>query len=217
MNLLFALCLMLLAMPLVVDAKSSSTSGTIYGTITVEESDWTPSGDTYSVTQVYYITKSSEYVYFNIEPVLNIEDVNILESSSAYTVVSKTDLENGSVNVLLKASNGSGVSGTKTELFTVVAKIKDPDKLECNLSYSPLSLNCLKTDGLYFDKNGKTVSEAEWNTVCGNYTPTPEDTPSDEPNPETGSVVPYIAIGGGLLAIAAVYLVSRKSNKMYKI
>lgn len=210
----FILMISILVVPMNVLAKETSKSGTIYGTITVNESDWTQSGDTYSITQVYSITKSSEYIYFNIKPVLNVGDVEIIASSSAFTIVSKTTGSDGSINVLLKATNGKGVS-TKTEAFTVVAKIVDPSKQECNLSYLPLSMACAVIDNLYFDDNGKTVTETEYNEVCGNGNTTP--TNPDEPNPETGSVIPYIAVGGGLLAIAGVYLYGRKSSKFYKI
>lgn len=210
----FIFMMAILLIPTSAWAKETSKSGTIYGTITVNESEWTQSVDTYSITQVYSITKSSEYIYFNINPVLNVGDVEIIASSSAFTIVSKTAQSDGSINVLLKATNGTGVS-TKTEAFTVVAKIIDPSKKECNLSYSPLSLACAVIDNIYFDDSGKTVTEAEYNEVCGNGNTTPNN--PDEPNPETGSVIPYIAVGGGLLAIAGVYLYSRKSSKFYKI
>lgn len=211
----FVVMMAILFIPMSVSAVETSKSGTIYGTITVNESEWTPSGDTFSITQVYSITKSSEYVYFNINPVLNVSDVEIIASSSAFTIVSKTAQSDGSVSVLLKATNGTGVS-SKTEVFTVVAKIVDPSKQECNLSYSPLSLACATIGDLYFDDNGKSVTESEFNAACGSGVPTVPINP-DEPNPQTGSVIPYIAVGGGLLAIAAVYLYSRKSRKFYKL
>ena len=70
-------------------------------------------------------------------------------------------------------------------------------------------------EGIPLDDNGNAISEEEYNQVCGNTT-TPGDN-NDVPSPETGSVVPYIAIGGGLLAIVAVYFFSKRSNKVYKI
>jgi len=213
----FIVMFMILFIPVVVDAAEVSRENTIYGTITVDESEWSQSGDTYSFTQVFYITKSTEYVYFNIKPVLNVTDVQIVASSSAFKVVSQKTLDDGSVNVLLKANNSAGVNNTKTEVFTVVAKIVDPSKLECNLSYSPLSVACAVIENNYFDDNGSIVSEEEYNQACNGVIPDEPDEPSDEPNPETGSVIPYVAVGGGLLAIAGVYLYSRKSDKMYKI
>ena len=211
----FIVLLAFLVMPNMVNAAETSRQNTIYGTVTIDESEWTESGDTYSITQVYYITKSSEYVYFNIKPVLNVNNVEIIASSRAYSIVSKTTLDDGSVNVLMKATNGTGINGTKTELFTVIAKIVDPSKLECDLSYSPLSVACAVIDNNYFDDNGKKVTEEVYNQACNGYVP--DEPIEDEPNPETGSVIPYIAVGGGLIAIAGVYLYSRKSNKMYKI
>ena len=50
--------------------------------------------------------------------------------------------------------------------------------------------------------------------VCEGVTPDEPDVP-DTPN--TGNPIPYIAVGGGLIAIAGVYFYSRKSNRMYKI
>ena len=82
-----------------------------------------------------------------------------------------------------------------------------------------MSLSCqIVTDDngtKYFDNNYKEVTETEFEEACNGKTP-PVDT--DVPNsPDTGSVIPYIAVGGGLVAIAGVYLYSRKANKVYKI
>ena len=66
-------------------------------------------------------------------------------------------------------------------------------------------------------RDWESPDEGKLYEACEGYTPS-ESNPTDVPNsPDTGSVVPYVAIGGGLVAIAAVYLYSRKSNKVYKI
>ena len=95
----------------------------------------------------------------------------------------------------------------------------DPVDDGCILNVSPINtLDCSTSiPGFYFDNDGNSISQEEYNEVCGNTTTTTPESPGDIPNsPQTGSVVPYIAIGGGLLAIVVVYLLTRK-NKVYKI
>jgi len=191
-------------------------SNSVYGAISIDE---TPFSSTNPVTtQVYYVTSSpSGYVYMTITPVLNVTSVQIVYSSDALEKVSEVQNSDGSVTVLMKTTNGNAIT-SKTELFTVVATITDVTKLECEISFSPESLNCAVVGSNYFNTNGMSVSETEYNNSCGNTTPT--ETPSDEPaeeSPQTGSVIPYVAIGGGLVLISLMYLISHKSNKMYRL
>ncbi len=67
------------------------------------------------------------------------------------------------------------------------------------------------------------ITETEYKEICEGYVPD-DPTDPDEPlppdipeNPKSGSVIPYVAVGGGLIAIAGLYLFSRKSNKMYRL
>jgi len=190
---------------------NTSTNQAYYGTITVMESNgWEskPDGGKF-ITQVYYVTKTvGDYVYLMLNETNNVKITSILPGSS-FEKVKETPVDGG-VQVLLKAKGN--ITG-KTEAITVLADIVDPTKLECNLSYSLLNVVCFKQDDLYIDKNGKQVTKDEYDKVCNGVTPTDPDVPS----PDTGSVIPYLAVGGGLIAVAGVYFYSRKSNKMYKI
>ena len=106
----------------------------------------------------------------------------------------------------------------KVLLFTVTTK--DTAETGCMLSYSPGSTSCAKIGDIYLDKDGKSVTKSEYEKACGTGGTTTVTDPKDPdiPNtPDTGSVIPYFAIGGGLAAIAGVYLYSRKSSKVYKI
>ena len=93
------------------------------------------------------------------------------------------------------------------------------EKSECKISYSPLGVSCITLEDksgntIYLDKNGNSITKEQYTEVCEGGTPTEPDVP-DTPN--TGNPIPYIAVGGGLVALAGVYFYSRKSNKMYKI
>ena len=165
------------------------------------EKTWTISFDT-----------DSSYIYFSLVPTdLTIEGVNV--SGTGFVKRNQQNASDGAVDVLIESAN----SGTGRVTITVTTL--DVPEGECMLNVSPLNLDCsVNIPGIYFDNNGNEITEEEYATICGNTVPDDEpDDPNDVPNSETGSVVPYIAIGGGLVAIVAVYLFARKSNKVYKI
>ena len=214
-KILSVLCVsaMVFLMPFVVKAASTTHEVPAYGTVTIDETPWTQESGV--VTQVYSITKSGPFVAITIIPTRNVSNVRILDSSS-FSIVKNINNEDGSVTVLLKANNGTGASG-KTELMTVVADGGGTIATEgCVLDFSPINLNCsTEIEGFHFDNNGNSITEEEFEEACSGKTP---PTGTDVPNsPDTGSVIPYIAIGGGLIAVAGVYLYSRKANKVYKI
>ncbi len=214
MGLLSLIALMLGIIPLNVDAAETSKSGTIYGTITVNETPWT--AETGTTTQVYSITKSGPYVGMTIIPFRNISNIEVKASSEFEIVGNPTKGTDGSVTVILKAKNGTGVNGTKTELLTAVGTgSSDIVSDGCNLSYSPLALNCsTKIENYYFNDEGDMITAEQYSQLCSGVTP-PKD--EDVQNADTGIAIPYIAVGGGLIAVAGVYLYSKKSNKVYKI
>ncbi len=199
----------------------------LYG-LTLEETTWQdkPNGGKY-FTQTYYVTSTTKgYVYLNLLEVNNVQvDMSNIGAAvgSSFDLVyaSRTNItdNNGTVSaveLLFKVKDGVTLNG-KTELFTVAADILDPSKKECSLAHSPLTFNnCMVVGNHYFNDEWVEVSEEEYHKVCDNVTPTtpPDDVPD---NAQTGSVVPYIAIGLGIVAIGALYLYSKKSNKMFKI
>ncbi len=63
---------------------------------------------------------------------------------------------------------------------------------------------CRVVNGKYYGKNGTEVTEAVYNSECVT-------------NPKTGSFLPYIALGTGLVLAGVVFAISRKNNKLYKI
>lgn len=214
--------LLLMAMPIKASAAEmkevmSNTNPSLYGTLTVmESSGWEskPDGSKY-ITQIYYVTKTvGGYVYLDLLEATNVKVDKILPSAS-FELIKTEDVAKGK-RVLLKAK---GTVSGKTELITVTADIVDPDVHECELSPMPLGVSCITIEDksgntLYLDKNGNSITKEQYTEVCEGGTPTEPDVP-DTPN--TGNPIPYIAVGGGLVAIAGVYFYSRKSNKMYKI
>lgn len=195
------------------------SEGTVryYGTLTVmESSGWEskPNGDKY-ITQVYYVTQTvGGYVYIDLTETTNVKITSVLPSAN-FELVRDETTDTGR-RVLLKAK---GTVTGKTEAFTLMADIVDPSLNECKISYSPLGVSCIKLEDksgntLYLDKNGNSVTKEQYDQVCEGVTPGEPDIP-DTPN--TGNPIPYIAVGGGLIAIAGVYFYSKKSNKMYKI
>ena len=181
-----------------------------YGSVAAGDMTWKYSDEeagekTWTIS--FDVSSGYNYVYFTLVPsFVEIDSVNV-SSGSNYVLANQTSSSNGTV-VFFEST-----SGGKLELTVVTTDTADEG---CLLNISPLNLDCsVSIPGYYFDDNGKAITEEEYNQVCGNTTP---DNPQDIPNsPDTGSVVPYIAIGGGLVAIAAVYLLSRKSNKVFKI
>lgn len=185
-----------------------------YGNVVIMETNgWEdkPGGGKF-ITQVYYVTKTvGGYVYMDLVETTNVKIDRILTSAS-FELVSSEDNAKGK-RILLKAK---GNVTEKTEVFTVTADIvnpNDPDK-NCELDFSPLGVSCITLEDksgntIYLDKNGNSITQEQYTEVCeGTTVP-------DTPN--TGNPIPYIAVGGGLIAIAGVYFYSRKSNKMYKI
>ncbi len=189
--------------------------------VSVEQSEWQKKPDGgYYISKTFYVDKTvNGYVYLELVETYNVEiTVGSEVAGSSFELLSVTPSDNG-VIYLLKAKDGVTVNG-KTEALTVLANITDPNTTQdpkCELDYNPLGLSCATVGEYHFDNNGNSVSEELQQQACeGVGTPTTPDT--DVPDsPKTGSVVPYIAIGGGLIAIAGVYLYSRKSNKVYKI
>ena len=179
-----------------------------FGTIKAGDYTWTYSNkEAKEKTWTISVNTDRKYIYFQLIPSsVKIDSVSV---SSGFVIVSQPENSDGTRDVFIEAS------GSSTNL-KITVKTTDTADTGCMLDVSPYRLNCsVKVDGYYFDNNGNPISEEEYNQVCGNTTN--PDNPNDVPNSETGSVIPYVAIGGGLAAIVVVYLFSRKSNKVYKI
>ncbi len=151
---------------------------------------------------------SHQYIYFSLIPdALDIDSVVV--SGTGFALLDQANAGDGMVDVMIESANNGG-----GEVTITVITYDNADE-GCQLSVSPLNLDCsVQVSGLYFDNSGNVITAEEYAEVCGNVTP---DDPNDVPNSQTGSVIPYIAIGGGLVAIALVYFLSKKANKVYKI
>ena len=181
-----------------------------FGTIAVGDMTWeyVEGSDEEKLWTISFET-SHPFIYFSLVPVsVSIDSVNV--SGNGFVLADQESAGDGMIDILIEnANSGSG-------MVTVTIVTTDTADEGCQLNISPLNLDCsVNIPGIYFDDNGNEITAEEYQEVCGNAT-TPDD-PNDIPNSETGSVVPYVAIGGGLLAIVALYLFSRKSNKVYKI
>lgn len=215
---LFIAMLGVAVLPINVNAamkEVNSTNSKEYGTITVMESDgWEtkPDGGKY-ITQTISVTKvnGAGYVYIRLNEDYNVA-INQTVAGDSFEKVSETK-EVGGISYVFKLKSGTSIS-SKTELLTVVADIKDPTDTKCTLSFSPLSMSCVVIDNKYYDSNGNEITEEQYAEIC-------EGVKTEEKNeveaPATGSYVPFIAVGGGLIAIVGVYIYSKKSNKMYKL
>ena len=186
-----------------------------YYNVSIEQSEWTKKTDGgYYINKVFYVEKTvGGYVYLELIETNNVKITGALEGTS-FEIVRTMTTDTGTA-YLLKAKDGVTIN-KKTELMTITADIVDASKKECQLDYSPLGLSCFTVDDYYFDDKGNEVSKEDYTKACDG-TPTTPENPNDVPSPDTGSVIPYIAVGGGLIAIAGLYLYSRKSNKVYKL
>lgn len=220
-NFIFSVMAALLLFIPGVDAKEmkqkQSTNTRDYGTITVMETDgWEEkTGGGYYINQEYSVTKTNKagYVYIEFLETKNVKVTSVLPESSFEIAKGPIKTSTGVVYVF-KLKSGTSISA-KTKLATVTADIVDANDKSCNLSFSPLGTVCSNDNGIYFDKNGKEVTEDEYKASCEGV-PVEPDEPNNV-NPPTGSVIPYVAVLGGLASIAGVYFFSKKSNKMYKI
>lgn len=179
-----------------------------FGTIKAGDYTWTYTDkEAGEKTWTISLDTDSKYIYFQLIPKsVDIQDIKV---SSGFVIVSQPKNDDGTQDVFIESTGSSSN-------LTITIKTVDTADEGCELSFSPYRLNCsVDVPGYYFDNNGNPISEEEYNQVCGNTT-NPDD-PNDIPNSDNGSVVPYVAIGGGIIAIIAVYLFSRKSNKVYKI
>ena len=179
------------------------------GDITYEYTEGSSEERTWS----FYLTVGSndfDYVYMLITPT-NVSIDSVTTDTSSFLALNSIPETGGT---LLYEVAGNLEAGDRVLLYQIITTNTSDEN--CQISVSPGELNCsVNIPGIYFDNDGNVISEEEYQEVCGNTTPgNPDDIPS---SPETGSVVPYVAIGGGLLAIVVVYLFSRKSNKVYKI
>ena len=179
------------------------------GDITYEYTEGSNEERTWS----FYLTVGSnnfDYVYMLITPT-NVSIDSVTTDTSSFLALNSIPETGGT---LLYEVAGNLEAGDRVLLYQIITTNTSDEN--CQISVSPAELNCsVNIPGIYFDNDGNVITEEEYQEVCGNTTPdNPDDIPS---SPETGSVVPYVAIGGGLLAIVVVYLFSRKSNKVYKI
>jgi len=164
----------------------------------------------------FYLTAGSdlENVYVSLQPIkLTIQSIK--EGNSFVIETKKTVQSDGTTEVFLRTE---GVKkGNRVLLLTVVTK-DDKDSNGCELNISPKVLTCLNTGSSWFDQNGNELNnKEEYDAVCSNVGPTDkplEDVPN---NSETGIPVPYIALGGGLVALAGVYFLNKKNTKMFKL
>lgn len=181
-----------------------------YGTIAAGDMTWRYSDqEAGEKTWTISFDTSSPFIYLSLVPAfISIDSVSV--TGTGFANAAQDSSGDGMVDLLIENMNNGSARVTINVITT------DEAEEGCILNLQPLNLDCsVSIPGFYFDNNGNAITAEEYNTVCGNVTP-PDD-PNDVPNSETGSVVPYVAIGGGLLAIAAVYLISRKANKVYKI
>ena len=194
--------------------NDSAVPAGIYGEFAAGGIKWKYTDEENGIKEWQFsLTAKSDLNSIYITLVPNALEIQTVTAGNKFLKVSKSN-----TNILLTANNGAMKSGSTELLFTVVTK--DTAKEGCNLSVSPKTTTCVTVEDSYLDKEGKLVDKAKYDEVCNGVTPsTPTDDPGqDVPNsPDTGSVIPYLAIGGGLVAIAGVYLYSRRSNKVYKI
>lgn len=199
--------------------SSSDISMGKYGTVKAGDATYTYTDEGEGIkTWTFYLTAGQDldYVWLDLLPVA-------LEIQSVRAGDRFNKLSSSNDKLLLEVKNsGSVKKGDRVLLFTVITK--DTATTGCTLSWTPQYIDpCTTADGNYFDKSGKRVSEEEYKASCEAQPSTPNDPvmppddPNDIPNSDTGSVIPYVAIAGGLIAIAGVYMYSKKANKMYKL
>ena len=158
----------------------------------------------------FYLTAGSDLnnIYIALQPIkLEIQKI---KEGSEFVKESQTKDTDGTTAILLRSVDGVK-KGDRVLLFTVTTK-DEKDATGCQLNIVPKRIACLKLESSYFDENGNEVSKEEYDEVCNGYVE--EELPEDV---QTGIPVPYIALGGGLIALAGFYFINKKNTKMFKL
>lgn len=206
--LLLVAVLCFVALPIADAAKEPIKGGenTRYGTISKERVSNDDEAEGFETNNIYITKSSGSYIYLTFTPAVNVKEIVEIEAASGFKIVSNKKTADGGWTVLIESNNGKVTKDTKILTMTLQQEEVGED---CNVAVAPHALSCTAADGKYFIEDGTEVTEEEYNQVCGNVKPG-EDV-------KTGIPVPYLAVAGGILAIAGVYLYSRKQNKMFKI
>ena len=183
-----------------------------YGIIEAGYFTFLEEDDDFKIWYVSFDVESNNgYVYLSLSSLFGTLDTISILDGSDYVINNMVSTATGKAIILFESLSGSGGR------IEFMVSTTDAVNGEYLLNILPLNLNCsVSIPGYYFDDNGNSITQEEYNRVC-NKTSTGE-TIQDIPNSsDIGSVVPYIAIGGGLVAIIAVYLLIRKLSKINKI
>jgi len=205
--LLLVAVLCFVALPVVDAAKTVIEGGENgeYGAISKERVTDEETSPGFEVNNIYITKSRGSYIYITFTPGLNIKNIVSIEAANGFKIVSDVKGSDGSRTVLIESLNGKVTKETKILKIEMQQEEVGED---CKLLVSPHKLSCTAANGKFFIEDGKEVTEEEYNQVCSNVKPE---------QVKSGIPVPYLAVAGGILAIAGVYLYSRKQNKMFKI
>ncbi len=142
-----------------------------------------------------YITNPSNTEYtFVFTPAggatINASDINLDSGAELdWEIANRQTLASGAIEVTVRSADGSPKEWNDN-LFNY--SYTDSGTIDCKVSYSLKSADT---------------------------TPTTPDEPEKEPekNPQTGSTLPYIALGAIVLVATGAYLATKNKSKMYKL
>ncbi len=199
------------------------------GDLSITHECTTLDASTRTKTCIFYMTTTGDVSLTKFSMNMTLKNLSI--KSSANNAPWKTPTitpgevsgEISKYNVGLQSD--TPVKGTKQKIVTIVFEAAQGTTAddECSISYTPCSdetgtytcgtevitveqkkLICKVENGKWYDKNGKEVTETEYNASCVT-------------NPKTGNFLPYTIVGAGIVLIISVFAITRKNNKMYKI
>jgi len=128
----------------------------------------------------------------------------------------KTPQQSGN-NITFSFSNKTGTTAGNQVLMAKVTYTVNNTAQNCGIKFNNVSSEtptptpepekkpCRTEDGKYYCKDANECTKAEYETQC-----IPE-------NPQTGSVIPYVVVLGGLGVAGALYFVTRKKAKIYHV
>jgi hypothetical protein len=192
---------------------SVKASGVSYG-ISCDVMDET----TRTKTCEIYGTSTGSSSVTSFQATLGLTNVSVKTITAAAPWVSSSS----GTNLVFKSS--TAVSGTNFKIATIVFDVAEGTTSEsnCKIELNVCSdangeftceeetvtatptYSCKVVNGTYYGSDGSVVTEEEYNSACVS-------------NPQTGNFLPYAVIAAGVVLAIAVFTVSRKNNKLYKI
>lgn len=152
----------------------------------------------------------------------DVSDGSINEFSATTTLSDNLEFVSATVVNDWSGTSNGGIFSLKTsksqtnifEIASFTVKIKSDSTTEGKITLNTTKLGDISTPGSVT----KTITMSSSNiTDTSDPKAVEEDTNTDIKNPETGSNIPFMVLGGGMLVTIIIYEIISKKKKLHKI